>query len=232
MEALGCLFPAADYLSFHWWSKQYWDHPASGAVGTLKSENIRTSCSFGQCYKKKKKKKLKSIYTDIRKQTYNWVLEIISPQSLKNTKTKHMFSITFVLLHSYNLQVQTLNNCSFLKRSQYKHNCLFSACSTSTSCMDTMSTPHFVPLSTNAESKESMTTTVLRTGVWPFSRVCSRVSALFWLSHSTVEISAERLKNLELHYQWNNWLFHEASSCTRLKFQLSMLMLYVCSFTK
>lgn len=42
----------------------------------------------------------KSIYTDIRKQTYNWVLEIISPQSLKNTQKnkKHMFSITFVLL--------------------------------------------------------------------------------------------------------------------------------------
>ena len=231
MEALGCLFPAADYLSFHWWSKQYWDHPASGAVGTLKSENIRTSCSFGQCYKKKKEIKI-DLHGYQKTNLQLGFGDYFSPEPEEHKNKTHVLDHVRASSHSYNLQVQTLNNCSFLKRSQYKHNCLFSACSTSTSCMDTMSTPHFVPLSTNAESKESMMTTVLRTGVWPFSRVCSRVSALFWLSHSTVEISAERLKNLELHYQWNNWLFHEASSCTRLKFQLSMLMLYVCSFTK
>lgn len=217
MEALGCLFPA-DKL-----------HPQRsspitcrstgeadnaeivrlrGLLGRLKSEH-QNLMQLRVRLVKKKKKKFKWIYTDIRKQTYNWVLEIISPQSLKNTQKKtHVLNHIRASSHSYNLQVQTLNNCSFLKRSQYKHNCLFSACSTSTSCMDTMSTPHFVPLSTNAESNESIMTTVLRTGVWPFSRVCSRVSALFWLSHSTVEISAERLKKkLELHYQWNDWLF-------------------------
>lgn len=103
---------------------------------------------------------------------------------------------------------------------------LYSACNTSTSCMDTMSTPHLVPLSTNSELKGSMMTIVLRTGVWPSSRVCSSVSALFWLSQSTVEISAERRK-LKLHYQLNrqhnsskSWhqccWYYEASSCTRL----------------
>lgn len=225
MEALGCLFPA-DKL-----------HPQRSSPITCRStgeadnaEIIRLRGLLGRLKSEhqnlmqlrvrlvKKKKKFKWIYTDIRKQTYNWVLEIISPQSLKNTQKKtHVLNHIRASSHSYNLQVQTLNNCSFLKRSQYKHNCLFSACSTSTSCMDTMSTPHFVPLSTNAESKESIMTTVLRTGVWPFSRVCSRVSALFWLSHSTVEISAERLKkNLSCIISETIDCFKEASSCTRL----------------
>lgn len=218
MEALGCLFPA-DKL-----------HPQRsspitcrstgeaddaeiirlrGLLGRLKSEHQNLMQLRVRLVKKKKK-----IQMDLHGyQKTNLQLgfgDYFSPEPDEHTKKQktHVLNHVRASSHSYNLQVQTLNNCSFLKRSQYKHNCLFSACSTSTSCMDTMSTPHFVPLSTNAESKESIMTTVLRTGVWPFSRVCSRVSALFWLSHSTVEISAERLKKkLELHYQWNDWLF-------------------------
>lgn len=65
-------------------------------------------------------------------------------------------------------------------------------CVTSTSCMDTTSTPTFFPLSTISISKVSMTMMVLRTELRPFSRFCSSVSAFFWLSQSTVEISADR----------------------------------------
>lgn len=107
MEALGCLFPA-DKL-----------HPQRSSPITCRStgeaddaEIVRLRGLLGRLKSEhqnlmqlrvrlvKKKKKFKWIYTDIRKQTYNWVLEIISPQSLKNTQKnkKHMFSITFVLL--------------------------------------------------------------------------------------------------------------------------------------
>lgn len=202
MEALGCLFPA-DKL-----------HPQRsspitcrstgeaddaeiirlrGLLGRLKSEHQNLMQLRVRLVKKKNANRFTRI-SENKLTTGFWRLFLPRAwRTHKKTKT-HVLNHVRASSHSYNLQVQTLNNCSFLKRSQYKHNCLFSACSTSTSCMDTMSTPHFVPLSTNAESKESIMTTVLRTGVWPFSRVCSRVSALFWLSHSTVEISAERLK--------------------------------------
>lgn len=50
---------------------------------------------------------------------------------------------------------------------------------TSTSCMDTTSTPLLEPLSTHSAPNESMTMTVLRTDVWPFSHICRSVSALF-----------------------------------------------------
>lgn len=94
MEALGCLFPA-DKL-----------HPQRsspitcrstgeadnaeivrlrGLLGRLKSEH-QNLMQLRVRLVKKKKMQCKSIYTDIRKQTYNWVLEIISPQSLKNTQ--------------------------------------------------------------------------------------------------------------------------------------------------
>lgn len=150
------------------------------------------------------------------------------------TKKQHMFSIVFVLpltvlvaskelktiVRSWN--EATINTSNDSPVTTY----LCSACNTSTSCMDTMSTPHLVPLSTNSELKGSMMMIVLRTGVWPFSRVCSSVSALLWLSQSTVEISAERRK-LKLYYQLNrqynsskSWhqccWYYEASSCTRL----------------
>lgn len=61
---------------------------------------------------------------------------------------------------------------------------------TSTSCRDTTSTPHWAPRSTNWGLKSSMTTIVLRTLIWPSSRVFSRVSTLLWLSHRMVEMSA------------------------------------------
>ena len=67
-------------------------------------------------------------------------------------------------------------------------------CITSVSCMDKTSTPHLAPRSTISGLKASMMMMVLRTGVWPFSRFCSIVSAFFWLSQSTVEISAKRIR--------------------------------------
>lgn len=138
----------------------------------LVKQTMLRSSGFGGCWDMKSAhqssllNQIKMDYTNISELNLQLAFEdFLSPEPAEQ---KNKFILLLLLVQS---SINTSNGSAV---STY----LCPACITSTSCINTMSTPHLVPRSTNSELKESMMTMVLRTGVWPFSRVCSSVSAL------------------------------------------------------